>query len=280
MPNFGYHLARWEGDAVRRIYQTIWRVRRLPPVRQTKRIPLDVFSYSGEATLPEQVVSIRSFVKSAGRPQRFVVVSDGSHSKRSIELLERVDPAVSVQQARDRVPSDMPAGIQSYLMNHPTGKQLGVIMSLPEKVPALYVDSDVLFFPRARELAELASRTDTPAFYLADCGLSADERLFRSTEERARPVNTGVLLLFQALDWQLAIQRFLELEGAPIFFTNQTMTHLALHANGARPLDESEYVLRLDDQTSYRDACASNDLALRHYVNPVRHKFWTTWLRQ
>ena len=152
-------------------------------------------------------------------------------------------------------------------------------MSLPENIPALYVDSDVLFFPQAIQLADLARRTDTPAFYLADCGLSADERLFRSPSEKARPVNTGVLLLFRPLDWSGAVERFLELDGAPIFFTNQTMAHLAMHANGAVPFDERHYVLQLDDQTIYRDAYASDHLALRHYVNPVRHKFWTTLLR-
>jgi hypothetical protein len=92
-------------------------------------------------------------------------------------------------------------------------------------------------------------------------------------------VNTGVLLLFEKLDWTLAVRRFLELPGLPDFFTNQTMTHLTMHAIGASPLDEKKYVLQLDDQFVYPDRYACRDLALRHYVNPVRHKFWTTLVR-
>ena len=73
--------------------------------------------------------------------------------------------------------------------------------------------------------------------------------------------------------------RLLELDGAPIFFTNQTMTHLTMHAIGARPLDTAKYVLQLDDQFVYRDFYADKTLAMRHYVNPVRHKFWTHFSR-
>ena len=147
-------------------------------------------------------------------------------------------------------------------------------MSLPTNGPALYVDSDVLFFASAPDLATRAVAHDAPAYYLADCQFSGDARLLRDPSERKEPVNTGVLLLFEKLDWSLSIQRFLELEGEPNFFTNQTMTHLTMHESGGRPFDPTKYVLQLDDQFVYPDQYAGASLALRHYVNPVRHKFW------
>ncbi|MEY2490055.1 MAG: hypothetical protein QOC70_1997 [Verrucomicrobiota bacterium] len=280
MPNYGYHLARAKGNAVRTIYRTL-----LPSIAR-RRLPsgatgpLNVFAYSGESALPEQVASIRSFLRHAGRPRRFTVVSDGTLSVRSSRILQSLDSVVSVSSSAQWLPKDLPAKIYSYLTTHPTGKQLALVMSLPDDGPTLYVDSDVLFFPGARDLVGLAETGGAPAFYLADCRLSADERLFRADAEKAHPVNTGALLLFEKLDWTLAIRRFLELEGLPNFFTNQTMTHLAMHANGASPLDDRKYVLRLDDQFVYPDRYASRDLALRHYVNPVRHKFWTTIARR
>ena len=239
-------------------------------------MPLDVFAYSSEANLPEQAVSIRSFLRHAGKPQRFVVVSDGTHSRRSIELLQRIDPVVSVEQAGDRVPAGVVDPVRGYLTDHHTGKQLALIMSLPSHRPALYVDSDVLFFRGAGLLGTFALPDDAPAHYLADCQLSADERLFRDEAEKQQPVNTGVLFLQRELDWSLAIRRFLELDAPPNFFTNQTMTHLAMHANGAKPLDPATFVLQLDDQFGYADRYAGPALALRHYVNPVRHKFWAS----
>ena len=279
MPNYGYHLARAKGNAVRSIYSAALRSivkRRVAPPRD---LPIDVYSYSGEAALPEQVASIRSFLRFAGRPQKFTVVSDGTHPRRSVALLRSLDPSVVVSEVANWLPGNLPTRLHDYLAEHPTGKQLALIMSLPRNRPALYVDSDVLFFHAAGKPDTFALANDAPAYYLADCQLSADERLFRDATEKHQPVNTGVLLLKRELDWSLAIKRFLELEAEPSFFTNQTMTHLAMHANGAQPFDPGKYVLQLDDQFVYRDKYAGPAVALRHYVNPVRHKFWTSLSR-
>jgi hypothetical protein len=278
MPNYGYHFARAQGKMARAIYRAFLPSIARRPISASVEVPFSVFSYSGESTLPEQVASIRSFLKYVGRPRRFTVVSDGTLSARSIAILKSLN-CVIVSSAQ-WLPKDLPTKTQPYLTNPPTGKQLALVMSLPVDGPALYVDSDVLFFPGAKDLTQLLEGGDAPAFYLADCRLSADERLFRGEAEKAHPVNTGVLVLFEKLDWALAIGRFLELQGSPDFFTNQTMTHLAMHANGALPLDSRRYVLQLDDQFVYGDRYASSGLVLRHYVNPVRHKFWTTIARR
>jgi len=238
--------------------------------------PLEVFSYSGEAALPEQVASIRSFLRCVGRPPRFTVVSDGTYSARSLGLLQRIDECVNISSAREWIPEKLPEKIYPYLKTHPTGRQLALIMSLPKAAPALYLDSDILFFGDARILCQYAEARDVTAFYLADCRFSGDERLLHSRSEQNNPVNTGFLMLFQPLDWSLSIARFLELEGAPNFFTNQTMTHLTMHANGAKPFDPRTFVLQLDDQFVFADRYASPAIAMRHYVNPVRHKFWTS----
>ena len=226
--------------------------------------------------MPEQVASIRSFLRHVGRPTLFNVISDGTYSPSSKRLLQEIDPCVSVREAADWVPKDLPAGIYPYLKTHPTGRQLALIMSLRDKAPVLYLDSDILFFAGAVDLYAHVDRRDVSALYLADCRFSGDQRLLHSPEEANEPVNTGFLLLFQNLDWSLSVQRFLEMKGDPIFFTNQTMTHLTMHANRTAPFDSRKYVLQLDDQFAYPDRYAGPGIALRHYVNPVRHKFWTS----
>lgn len=280
MINFPYHLARAEGRITRELYRASLPFIARCTTKPRCEIPLDVFAYSGERALPEQVASIRSFLQYAGLPKRFTVISDGTYTLRSIRLLERIHPVVTVQQFTPPPPANVVnEKIRSYLSTHPTGKQLALIMSLPAKGPALYVDSDVLFFQAASDLASLVVKRDAPAYYLADCQFSGDARLLRDAGERERPVNTGTLLLFEKLDWSLSLSRLLELDDAPIFFTNQTMTHLTMHAVGARPFDPTKYVLQLDDQFVYRDFYADKSLAMRHYVNPVRHKFWTHFSR-
>ena len=279
MPNYGYHLARAQGAWFRRLYRARLGTIVHRSIPATATLPFEIFSYSGEEMLPEQVASIRSLLRFAGRPEQFTVVSDGTHSERGLELLRRLDPCVRVSPASDWQPQNIPPAAASYLATHPTGKQLALVMSLPRNGPALYIDSDVLFFSAARTLSSLPGRSDAPALYLADCRLSADDRLYRSEEEKKNPVNTGVLFLTRKIDWSRSLDRFLELAGAPNFFTNQTMTHLAMVAAGAAPLDPAKFVLQLDDQFEFADRYASPDIVLRHYVNPVRHKFWSTLAR-
>ncbi|MGH8095313.1 MAG: hypothetical protein ACREIF_17915 [Chthoniobacterales bacterium] len=275
IPNFGYHLARWEANLRRKSFRAS-----LPAIVGTslpvsRSLPLDVYSYSSEAMLPEQVRSIRSLLLHAGRPNRLTVVSDGTHTAQSMALLERIDPVVSVRPAQEYCPADLPERFRSYVTTHPAGKQLALIMSLPRSGPALYMDSDILFFAGAVDLTRDARSTHAPALYLPDCqGSSVDLRVLRQPIEAGNPVNCGLLMLFRPLDWSLGIRRFLELEGEPDFFTNQTLIHLVMHANDARPLDGRRYVLQLDDQFIYPDRHADGQLVLRHYVNPVRHKFW------
>ncbi len=278
LPNFGYHFARLAGRWRRKTYQAL-----LPLIAQcaapsASSIALEVYAYSGEAMLPEQVRSIRSFLRHVGRPTSFTVVSDGTYSERSIALLHKIDPAVSVRPGGEHLPVDLPKRFRHYVTTHPTGKQLGLFLSLPRNGPAFYVDSDVLFFADAADLIEDCRAQEASAFYLKDClDCSVDPRLLREPNELTRSVNCGVLILFRPLDWSLGIRRYLELEGAPNFFTNQTIVQLVMHANGAQPLDEHKYVLELDDQFVYPDRHADPGLVLRHYVNPVRHKFWTTF---
>jgi hypothetical protein len=275
MPNFGYHFARFHGNVVRRFYRTFLPLIVRRRLASPRSVDLEVFAYSGERTLPEQIASIRSFLRYAGRPRSFTVVSDGSHSRRSIRLLERIDPVVSVRQA-EVAPANLPERFRRYLEVHPMGKQLAVIMALPRDRAALYIDSDVLFFAGAVDLIQRLGEPSAPAYYLADCQFAGDERLLRNAVEKQEAANAGVLLLFRKLDWSMSMARFFELTGEPTFFTNQTMTHLAVHQNGARSLDPAKYVLQLDDQFLFSDRYAGASLALRHYVNPVRHKFWTS----
>jgi hypothetical protein len=194
--------------------------------------------------------------------------------------LENIDRCVRVKQTPPILPSGLPDTIQSYLREHPTGKQLALLMSLPTNGPTLYTDSDVLFFPGARELANLSESAAVPAFYLADYRFSGDERLLLDPTEKLNPTNTGFILLFRKLDWSLGLERLRMLSGPPNFFTNQTVIHLCMHANNGVALDPGKFVLQLDDQFIYRDRYAGHSLAIRHYVNPVRHKFWTALARR
>ena len=270
-----YHVARLEAGVFRRAYRALLpRVVRCT-IAAPQKLSFSVFSFSSERDGPEQVASLRSFIRYAGQPVDFTIVSDGSHSYASRDLLRRVHPCVRVVDWRGVLRPDLPSYVHDYAEIHPMGKKLAVELSLPIERPTIYADSDVLFFPAARDLASLASAGDGRGRYLLDCeAVYLDDRILPGACEVPEPLNAGFFILYEAPDWAAALDRLARLEARPNFHTEQTLMHLTMHAGGARPLDPLRYVVSVDDMFSYRDEHARRQIVLRHYTTPVRYKLW------
>jgi hypothetical protein len=149
---YSYHIARYQASAIREAYRRALPIIVRRRVRSSAEIPVHVVSFSSVHDLPEQVASLRSFLRFVGRPLSVTVASDGSHQGRDCELLQRIDPVVSVVRYDAFARPDLPLPVLRYAEVHPMGKKLMVIASL-QPLPTLYIDSDVLFFPAAGKSA-------------------------------------------------------------------------------------------------------------------------------
>jgi hypothetical protein len=236
-----------------------------------------VFSFSSERDQPEQVASLRSFLANVGTPAEFVVVSDGSHGASSIDALRSVHGCVSVVPWDRFVRPDAPQVVWDCAAQNWRGRKLATVVSLPAGGPVLYTDSDILFFPAASELRALSEGSLGPGpRYLRDAGERAflDPRLLVDPVESENSANAGFFFYPDRLDWQPPLDRLGKLVRGPRTFTDQTVVHLALHQAGARQLDRERYVLATDDRHLAKDPYLRDDTVMRHYVTPVRHKFW------
>lgn len=272
--NIGYHSARLQGNIVRHLYSKSIATLAKRPLRQSRRVPVSVYSFSCHKDLPEQVASIRSFIKYVGVPDKFAVVSDGSYNERDAHILCSIHSCVAVANYESIVMKELPDAVASFAHISPYGKKLALAMSLPILNATIMVDADVLFFRGAETLAELINGDSAEAWYLLDAQASLDHRMMVTEEKQGNPVNCGFMLLKKPLDWTLSMQRLSQLKGTPIPFTEQTVIHFAMHESGAKLLCAEKFVLRLDDQVYYTDWYAGKAIALRHYVGPVRHKMW------
>ncbi len=106
MINIPYHVSRYLAKWNRARF--VERLSRLAPIIPSQKLPVTVYSFSGEKDWPEQAASIRSFLRFVGLPSRFVVVSDGSHSDESLRRLEAIHSHVSVTSLDSIVPPDLP----------------------------------------------------------------------------------------------------------------------------------------------------------------------------
>jgi len=271
-----------DGDAaaVRRGYAALLPLLAARPVDPPRDLGLDLWTFSCQRDLPEQVASLRSFLRHAGRPRRITVVSDGSHTPAARALLARLDPVVRVVDW-DRVASpEVPRAVRTWADRGDGGaatamvRKLAVELSMPVGGPTVYADADVLFFPGAADLADLAHRGgDGRPRYLPDCGAGyLDERLADPADPA--PVNAGFFALHRPLDFSGALRRLARLGGPPRFHTEQTVLHLALHDSGGVALDRRRYVLSVADMHRRGDAFAADGIVLRHYTTPVRPKLW------
>ncbi|MCC5631529.1 hypothetical protein LC613_27675 [Nostoc sphaeroides CHAB 2801] len=274
MVNLGYHTAKIQGRFNRSLYKAALSQIVSIPIKQTRQVPISVYALSCERDLPEQVASIRSFIRHVGIPDTFAVVSDGSYTESSCNLLRRVHPCVKVILLQNFLRTDLPQCVLDYAQLHPMGRKLSALMSIPVNGATIYTDSDILFFPGGIDLIDLSKSDDKYSLYLPDCSMSLDDRIIYDDSEKLNPVNGGFILFRHEFDWSFAIERLANLQETPTYFTEQTIVHLTMHHNHGEPLCTNKYVLNVEDQFIYPDKSASKNIALRHYVSDVRHKFW------
>lgn len=274
MVNIGYRAARFQGNAIRSVYKSAlpWIIKR--PIYQTQQLPIKVYYFSCDRDLPEQVASIRSFIRHVGIPHKFTVVSDGSYSPASCQLLRQISPCVEVVDFARFIKKDLPPCVYAYANIHPLGKKLAVLISIPVDKVTIYADSDILFFPGAEELLKITGSSDLRPRYLLDCATALDERLLDKASENFAPVNSGFMVVQKPLDWEIPLKRLAELRETANYFTEQTSLHLAMHYNQGVNFSPEQFVVNRDDEFIYQDKHCSPKVALRHYVSPIRHKFW------
>ncbi|MFM5887071.1 MAG: hypothetical protein ACKPFD_09940 [Dolichospermum sp.] len=280
MVNIGYHSAKFQGQIHRFFYSKAINNIVNFPVHEYKKVNIDVYAFSCERDLAIQVANIRSFIRYVGIPNKFIVISDGSYSSSSRNILRRINSCVDVIEWKDLVIGDIPKPISNYVVNYPHRaimafwRRLAVLTSISIDKPTIYTDADILFFPGAEELVNLCDSDDSYCWYLPDCLPSLDERILLHNHEKLNPVNAGFFILKQQINWVNSLERVTQFVDVPVYFTEQTVVHLAMHNNQAKPLDKTKFILSVDDQFQYLEKFDKRKIALRHYVNDVRHKFW------
>ncbi|MBD2665779.1 hypothetical protein B6N60_02284 [Richelia sinica FACHB-800] len=280
MVNVGYHSAKIQGQLIRSLYTKSLNQIVKFPIQHQRQVDIDIYAFSCERDLAIQVANIRSFLRFVGIPAKFVVISDGTYTTKSIHTLQQIHNCVQVFDWQELLTNYVHPIIRKFAVNSPQKaimafwKRLAVLTSMSIDKPTIYTDADILFFPGAETIIKLCQSDESHAWYLPDCLPSLDARLLLNHEKELHPVNAGFFLLQQQIDWQEALDRVEQVIDVPEYFTEQTVVHLAMHKAQAKPLNSEKFVLHVNDQFRYQDNCNYQQVALRHYVSDIRHKFW------
>jgi hypothetical protein len=251
---------------------------RLPAITAPRRVPVDMISFSCERDLPEQVLSIRSFLRYVGEPMSFAVVSDGTITPASARILQGLSPAVRVTSVAEYAAGvPIHPAVQEFANSKAYGRKLIALTAMrPQDRPVGYADSDVLFHRGGHALAAYLDSLGEQARFLHDCQEALDVRLV-PPEERHPPLNSGFLLTGRTIDWTDATRRLAtigEADAPGYGWTEQSVVHLAYRDSGAEPLPPQACVVALHDEFEWRDEHVGPDVWLRHYVTGTRFKMW------
>lgn len=237
-------------------------------------VPVVLATITGKVDFPGIVPMLTGFLMRVGRPERIVVVDDGKLRPAERECILSISPLVEF--VTPSIDPSLPAADELVAYGHrdAMGKKLALLIELTTDgdLPVAYVDTDVWFSENCGAYVDLLTAPVTHPWFMEDRSeVSLDSRVL---PEHLPHVNSGFLVLPPSIDWTDALRRSQELLAAPEWFTEQTVVHRALHQHGARILPPDEFVLAWDDQYSPHDRVHDRRVAVRHYVNPVRHKYW------
>jgi hypothetical protein len=254
------------------------RAQRLEPVTPPRRVAVDMISFSCERDLPEQVLSIRSFLRYVGEPASFQVVSDGTISAASAAFLEQLSPVVRVTTVDEYAAGvAVHPAVQEFADAKAYGRKLIALTAMhPDGRPVGYADSDVLFLPGGAGLAEHIAAMGETAWFVQDCQEALDGRLV-PPEERNPPLNSGFMLTGRSIEWRGATERLAtigEADAPGYGWTEQSVVHLAYRSSDAMPLPTDAAVVALHDEFEWHDRHVGESTWLRHYVTGTRFKMW------
>lgn len=258
-------------------------------VSKKKTIEMEVASFSSFNDFHEQVLSVLSFIRYVGKPIKWTLYSDGTHTQAQINQLESNFDFLKVAEGLDWSEIESLKGLckeelepyENYLIDYakkyPLGKKLFYYLNHPIEKPTLFIDSDILFYEHANVLKLiLTEKPKANGWYMPDVSWGClDSRYKALNSEQVYQVNSGFIFANEAFkNIKESLDFFKTYNFTYEYFSEQTVYHHLLKNNSYMPLTPKTFILDSGDQFDFSYLFSPKQMAVRHYTGPVRHKMW------
>jgi len=213
----------------------------------------------------DQILSIVSFVKAIGRPKKWILYSDGSHSDEHGSMLSEIQFLT--------IESDVEGSVWQE-------KKYNAFSRHELSETTVFLDSDILFFEPFAQFVPYLKRHGwvLPENKGAIC---LDDDYTTASYEYLTAINSGFFVLNERPNWIAGyeyLRRRIE-ENKLSHFSEQTAINIVFeNATGLRALDPRYFVLTLSDMFCNR-LHEPESIAMRHYVGPIRHKMYLSFAK-
>ena len=235
-------------------------------------LEVQMVSFSGEVTINDQIVSILSFVKNVGYPKKWIVFSDGSHSKLSKRKLQGFNFIEIIDNFLNN------GETQSLTNLTWMEKKYYYFSTLPINITTIFLDSDILFFPGFNK--NIFNSIKTNNWYLSDLACHFDEGFLKANKDDypwMNYTNSGFFILNKSVDWKPGNSYLNHMRNAGLpfgHFSEQTAMEIVFKHNNMCFLDPRLFSMSMEDHFTLETTVRHNILAIRHFVGPIRFRMW------
>jgi len=246
----------------------------VPAMSNPKSVDLDIISFSGAGSFEDQVLSIISFLVYAGTPVKWTIYSDGSYTQEQKQVFKNKFPFVQTADWGEGSYIRDNQLLADYLKECHLAKKLNVILSHPYQRQTVYLDSDILFYKNFTSYLE-SGLLAKGLWYAPDTmwGSNAANYLKNKTTS-IYPLNSGLLILDGSFKVADVFEYLESLKGKYHYFSEQSSFEYAFRKQGANILDPRQFIVDASDQFDFATKYHPDEIAMRHYTGPVRHKMW------
>lgn len=233
-----------------------------------------IFSFSGYNYYNEQLYSILKFLSTVGKPTEWIVVNDGTFKSEQIEQLQRFSFVKVVNF--DWIENPNFHLLKEFSKKHVWAKIFYSYLCLLDDLmqTTIYLEADVLVFQKFNYYLPLFKENN---WYLPDTGPHFDQYFLDAGKVQMFDVNNGFAIYNQRPDIDILYNYLVESfkENRFEYFTPQSAMQLMIEKDKhARFLDPRYFVVSCSDHFKVGIDYNESNLALRHFVGPVRHKMW------
>ena len=235
-----------------------------------------LLGFSGDHYFYEQLYSSLSFIRNVGLPDKWIIVSDGTYTAKQKNILELI-PNLQIVNFDEIIDKNFKM-LDPLIEAHRLGKFATTYFSILNKVEErlIYMEADVLVFPSFNKYQHLFKKNN---WYLTDTAPHFDSYYSEENKMPMFPVNNGFAIYNSRPPLEVACNYFVDRlkDGKFEYFTPQSASQLMIDQDtDSRFFDPRYFVVSGSDHFKFAVGHLPQNIALRHYVGPVRHKMWQT----